>query len=87
MSVTTTMNDRSENQKQVDCVAQLVPSVESMAQGMCDSDFSARAWVEQWLKTPHPALGGRPPEDLLSDDEGRQGVISLLAEMEAGAYA
>lgn len=80
-------NGQTEKQKKADCIAELVRRIESMTRGMCGPDVSPKGWVKQWLKLPHPALGGRPPEDFLKDDQGRQIVINLLAQMEAGAYA
>lgn len=41
-------------------------------------EFDARRWVEQWIHTPHPALGWRCPMHLLGTAEGLDEVRSLL---------
>jgi uncharacterized protein (DUF2384 family) len=50
------------------------------------SDFDAQAWLIHWLRTPVPALGGRPPGELLDTAEGVTLVSETLARMESGAY-
>jgi uncharacterized protein (DUF2384 family) len=47
--------------------------------------FDVAEWIEEWIHTPNPALGG-VPADLLSTDEGRRTVSELLRMMQSGAY-
>lgn len=48
--------------------------------------FDARAWLAEWLGSPAPALGGRPPVDYLNTPEGADLVSRLLGAQQSGAY-
>ncbi|WP_253190217.1 MbcA/ParS/Xre antitoxin family protein [Paraburkholderia phenazinium] len=50
------------------------------------ADFDAQAWLIHWLGSPVPALGGRPPGELLDTAEGVRLVSETLARMQSGAY-
>jgi putative toxin-antitoxin system antitoxin component (TIGR02293 family) len=49
--------------------------------------FDAPLWVAHWLRTPVPALGGRPPMQFMDTAEGRAVVFQLVEQMQSGAYA
>jgi len=49
--------------------------------------FDAAHWTGEWLERPNPALGGRPPAELMDTVAGQELVGSLLAKMQSGAYA
>ena len=48
--------------------------------------FDAVRWTAEWLQSPHPALGGRTPGELLETAEGRALVTDLLARQQSAAY-
>ena len=50
-------------------------------------EFDASSWVDEWVHTPHPALGGQCPMQLLGTAEGRDAVRSLLERQQSGAYS
>lgn len=43
-------------------------------------------WLETWLHTPQPALGGQTPAQLLDTPTGCEQVSRLLGALESGAY-
>lgn len=49
--------------------------------------FDAKRWVEDWLESEVPALGGRTPRSYIETAEGRVIVRRLIMQMESGAYA
>jgi uncharacterized protein (DUF2384 family) len=49
-------------------------------------DFDARAWLLRWLDRPQPALGGKPPRDLVESDDGFRAVSRLLGASISGVY-
>jgi len=49
--------------------------------------FSAGRWFATWAAGPHPALGGRPPVELLLTADGRAVVAQLVEQMQSRAYA
>jgi uncharacterized protein (DUF2384 family) len=49
--------------------------------------FDADAWTTTWLSRNHPALGGRPPSELMGSSAGRARIHDLLAQQQSGAYA
>ena len=65
----------------------LIAKVALMTSESAPPDFSPRDWVEDWLQTLHPALGNRTPESLLDTEDGRDCVVGLLSQIEAGSYA
>ena len=68
--------------------ARLVGQVQQIVQESGNPEgFDAGRWVEQFLDTPHPALGGRRPADLMRTNEGSRMVSTLVAQMQSGAYA
>ena len=49
--------------------------------------FNAQEWLQVWLEQPCPALGNRPPAELLDTEEGQATISGLLAQMQTGAFA
>jgi uncharacterized protein (DUF2384 family) len=72
-------------------MARLIGQVERMLEESGDPDlprdFSAARWFADWLYDPLPALGGRPPAELMDTAEGRSVISRLLLQMQTGAYA
>lgn len=69
-------------------VARLVGQVATMVAESGDpTGFNAATWTAHWLQEPHPALGGRPPGELLDTFEGRTLISGLLSQMQSGAYS
>jgi uncharacterized protein (DUF2384 family) len=67
--------------------ARLTAQVQAMVdQSGNSADFDAQAWLSHWLGTPVPALGGRPPGELLDTAEGVLLVSETLARMQSSAY-
>ena len=58
----------------------------AIAPNLVDSSFDLDAWLEEWLRRPQPALGGRLPANLLHDPEGQESVKRVLGAMISGAY-
>ncbi|MCV2357037.1 MbcA/ParS/Xre antitoxin family protein [Paucibacter sp. B2R-40] len=68
--------------------ARLVGQVQQMVAESGDQEgFDAAAWVEQWLESPLPALGGRKPATFMDTTDGQALVATLLARMQTGAYS
>lgn len=69
-------------------MARLVGQVQEMvAQSGDPTDFDAASWVAQWLQSPLPALGGRPPAEFMDTADGQALVSTAVARMQTGAYA
>jgi uncharacterized protein (DUF2384 family) len=49
-------------------------------------EFDGAEWLTGWLAAPAPALGGRPPINLLATAEGFDTVRRLLLSQQSGAY-
>jgi len=49
--------------------------------------FNAAKWTFEWLSNPNPALGGVRPSKYLGTRDGRVLVVSLVRQMQSGAYA
>lgn len=49
-------------------------------------DFNIGEWLEVWLKTPQPSLGGARPNDMLATPSGVAAVKRLLGAISSGAY-
>lgn len=57
--------------------------------GMIESppaDWSAQAWLKQWLLRPVPALGGETPIKVLNFPGGKERIRKVLLCMGSGAY-
>lgn len=68
-------------------IATLLAQVQSIAEQSGNPDgFDASSWLNRWLHTPAPALGSRPPIELLGTPEGVALVSSTIARMQSGAY-
>ena len=67
--------------------AQLERQLEAMIPCTEINNFSARAWLNRWLRESVPALGGVRPLDILDTAEGQATVSRLVAQMQSGAYA
>jgi putative toxin-antitoxin system antitoxin component (TIGR02293 family) len=69
-------------------MARLVGQVQSMVEESGNPEgFDAAHWVANWLEQPLPALGGRPPAELMDTPDGQALVSDLVARMQSGAYA
>ncbi|MFL9997509.1 MbcA/ParS/Xre antitoxin family protein [Paraburkholderia sediminicola] len=68
-------------------IATLLAQVQSIVEQSGNPDgFDASSWLNRWLRTPAPALGSRPPIELLGTPEGVALVSSTIARMQSGAY-
>jgi hypothetical protein len=67
---------------------QLVQAVQTI---VCESGehagFDAAVWLDDWLRRPLPALGGRLPVEYLDSDEGYDLLAQLLHQMQSGAFS
>jgi uncharacterized protein (DUF2384 family) len=67
--------------------AKLIFAVQSIvAASGSPNDFDASAWVNEWIRQPLPALGGRTPAEYLDCAEGCDLLIRLLAQSAAGVF-
>jgi putative toxin-antitoxin system antitoxin component (TIGR02293 family) len=82
--------DRRLNQDESERVvglARLIGQVEQTVQESGDpAGFHAARWLAGWLAAPLPALGGRPPGELMDTAEGREIVAGLISQIGSGAY-
>jgi uncharacterized protein (DUF2384 family) len=53
----------------------------------CPDGFSASKWVNEWINSPVPALGGRQPAELIETLDGQEVVSGLVARMQSGAFS
>ena len=51
-----------------------------------NENFDAKAWVEDWLDHPLPALGFKKPNEFMDTDDGRAEINRLLQASAAGVY-
>jgi Protein of unknown function (DUF2384) len=49
-------------------------------------DFDAQSWLNRWLHSPVPALGSRPPIELLGTPDGVALIFLTIARMQSGAF-
>lgn len=71
----------------IDETVRLIAQVQRMVRESGNPEgFDAAAWVSRWLDTPVPALGGQRPIDLLDTTEGQAKVVTVIAQMQTGAY-
>lgn len=56
------------------------------AQGDSPPGFHIDLWLQEWLQTPQPALGGARPAELLETDAGIESVRRVLGATISGAY-
>lgn len=49
-------------------------------------DFDAQSWLNRWLQSPVPALGSRPPIELLGTPDGVALISLTIARMQSGAF-
>lgn len=65
----------------------LVAQVEQLVRESGSSaGFDARAWLNEFIRAPSPALGGRTPLVYLETARGHTQVSQLIAQMQSGAY-
>lgn len=57
-----------------------------VAQSGVHTGFDSRRWLTEWLELPLAALDGEKPADYMATEAGIQLVLSLLAQMQSGAY-
>lgn len=50
------------------------------------TNFDAKAWLENWVKQPAPALGGARPVEFLGTPDGVDQVERVLGAMQSGSY-
>ncbi|OXI86005.1 hypothetical protein CFB50_15380 [Burkholderia sp. AU33423] len=50
------------------------------------AEFDARSWLEDWLRTPVPALNWRPPMEYLDTPGDIDLVSRILASAQSGTY-
>lgn len=43
-------------------------------------------WLDRWMQTPQPALGGKRPREFLDTPGGGAMVARVLGAIESGAY-
>ncbi len=68
-------------------VEMLVAQVQRMVEESGDrEEFDARLWLDNWLRTPVPALGERLPIEYLHDPDGAELISRILASAQSGAY-
>ena len=48
--------------------------------------FDIDLWLQEWLRRPQPALGGREPAELLSSEAGIESVRRALGSALSGSY-
>lgn len=81
----------SEDSAKILGVAQLVGEAERILAESGDpqrmQDFSAVAWMGEWLRSPIGALGFRPPLDYLDNPFSQALVMQLLGRIQSGAYS
>lgn len=68
----------------------LVSQVEAILADAGDpevKDFDATAWLEEWLQTPAPALGGVVPASIVESAEGFKLVSGMIKKIHAGVFA
>ena len=50
-------------------------------------EFDAALWLDDWLQSPLPALGGARPVDYMYTAQGQERISDLLSMLQTGAYA
>ena len=66
----------------------LVGQIQVMVGESGDSaGFDALSWVARWLQRPLPAFGGGLPAEFMNTTTGQLSVSTMMARMQAGAYA
>lgn len=48
--------------------------------------FDTEGWLNDWVRTPIPALRGRRPVELLGTKAGEAAVVRVLGAIRSGAY-
>jgi hypothetical protein len=48
--------------------------------------FDVSAWLNAWVREPHPALGNIAPLELLRTSGGYERVRALFMRMQSGAF-
>ena len=43
-------------------------------------------WLDRWMQTPQPALGGKRPREFLDTPGGGAVIARVLGAIESGAY-
>ena len=43
-------------------------------------------WLDRWMQTPQPALGGKKPREFIDTPGGGAVVARVLGAIESGAY-
>jgi len=68
--------------------AVLVQTVQRIVDESGDGkDFDAKAWLEEWINQPNPALGGAKPVSYLDTMAGRLLLRNLLLRSQSGAFS
>ena len=70
--------------------ASLLALAERLLRESADPEVAAlvdvEAWLEEWLASPAPALGGRAPSEMLDTPDGFDTVRRLLLSHQAATY-
>ncbi|MEK7920970.1 MbcA/ParS/Xre antitoxin family protein [Burkholderia contaminans] len=68
-------------------VEMLTAQVQRMVEESGNPDgFDAPSWLNEWIHSPLPALGGNCPVDHLHTPEGVDLISRMLASAQTGAY-
>jgi uncharacterized protein (DUF2384 family) len=71
-----------------DCRKRLVATVRRIVTDSGDpTGFDARAWTDDWLDRPVPALGGVTPREYILSGQDCQDVVNILLRMQSGAFS
>lgn len=81
------MTDRQPEGDRAGHIARLVGIVQKMVEESGDpTGFDAAHWTAAFLARPNHALGGQPPSEYMTTEEGRAIVERLVLSMQSGAY-
>ncbi|EHL23194.1 hypothetical protein KYG_08925 [Acidovorax sp. NO-1] len=69
-----------------------ITSLTALVQRMVDESgnpqgFDARAWLDHWLVSAVPALGGRRPLDVLKEPAGLDLLRGVLLNAQSGTFS
>jgi len=58
----------------------------TLARDNAPDDFDVHAWLQEWLRTPQPCLGGVLPSELLDSPSGIERVVRVLGSLMSNSY-
>ncbi|MBU6440351.1 MAG: DUF2384 domain-containing protein [Betaproteobacteria bacterium] len=50
------------------------------------ASFDTERWMREWIRKPQPALGGRPPVEMLATRDGVTAVLRVLGAFLSGSF-